>query len=271
MEGKTLTLEAVQALLENANNKMMKHMNEQFSILNTSIQANRDLILAASTTADEAKLLAERNTKRLDYIDTKILEFEEEKNRLAEQNALQTIQINVLTRRLEDQTNRNSRNSIVIRGLPESEGGEKSWDMTREVVCDALAPLLQINPIDISRKIERIHRGPHNNDPNKNRNNNTPRLVHARLFNWNDAQWIINTSFKNRKNSTIPIYVEQRYGPDTTYRRQEALKFRKELKERKEIVGGYLKYPAKLYVKLPGTEKYTLHQDFSDIPVVRKS
>ena len=265
MADEPLTLQSIQALLDNVTKQMMQHMTDQFNTLNENITANRELITAAAATADAAKVLAEDNQRRIDSLEKHLEELEGDKNRLAEQNAYQTIQINVLNRRLEDQTNRNSRNSIIIKGIPEREGGENSWDETRDVVCNALAPILDKTPVEISRTIERIHRG-----PQSKHNTNTPRLIHARMYDWNTVQWTINTAFKNRNNSDTPIYVEQRYGPDTTYRRQEAMKFRKDLKTQKLIVGGYVKYPAKLYVKYPGTEKYILKQDFSDIPVTRK-
>ena len=106
----------IQTLLEKSNQQIMKHITEQFTTLNTNINTNRDLIVAAAKTADDAKTLAEKNEKSLNDLNDRMQELEEDKNRHAEQNSLHTIQINVLARRLEDQTNRNSRNSIIIKG-----------------------------------------------------------------------------------------------------------------------------------------------------------
>ena len=71
--------------------------------------------------------------------------------------------------------------------------------------------------------------------------------------------------WKHGKNKGI--YVDQRFGPNTTWRRNQALIARKNLKTRGEIVGGFLRYPAKLFVKRQGAQTYTLEEDFSGIDV----
>ena len=63
------------------------------------------------------------------------------------------------------------------------------------------------------------------------------------------------------------IFIEQRYGPDTTWRRNQAKLLRKHLISRKEIVSGYVNFPAKLMVKKTKEGKYSLHTDFSHIDV----
>ena len=63
------------------------------------------------------------------------------------------------------------------------------------------------------------------------------------------------------------VYIDQRYGPDTTYRRNQAMIERKELLKNKVIVSGHLKYPAQLVVKNNKSEPYKIHKDYSKIPV----
>ena len=66
------------------------------------------------------------------------------------------------------------------------------------------------------------------------------------------------------------IYDEQRYGPDTQFRRNKALEARKNLKAAGTIGAGFVQYPAKLLVKQyphNKNEKYKLYEDFSTFPV----
>ena len=77
-----------------------------------------------------------------------------------------------------------------------------------------------------------------------------------------------NRMWKDGKDSNI--YIEQRYGPDTQYRRDKAMELRKQLKAAGRIGAGYVQYPAKLMVKQDPrdkNEKYKLHQDFLGIQV----
>ena len=93
-----------------------------------------------------------------------------------------------------------------------------------------------------------------------------PRVVHALFCNWNDCEKLKKDMREHGRGSGV--YVEQRYGPDTTWRRNRALELRKELKSNNTISSGYLAYPAKLMVKYnTHDQKYTLHRDFSNEPV----
>ena len=87
------------------------------------------------------------------------------------------------------------------------------------------------------------------------------------FHNWNHCQKILEGFKKFGFLQKDNIYVEQRYGPITTWRRNEAKKLRKLLKEKKEILSGYVAYPAKLMVKHSKEGKYFLHTDFSNAEV----
>ena len=91
------------------------------------------------------------------------------------------------------------------------------------------------------------------------------------------AKWpgnlILTFTAKNIKDRTFKVYCEQKYGTITTARRNEALITRKTLKANGEITSAYVAYPAKLMVKYPGQkrdDKFTLHQDFSNIEIARE-
>ena len=103
----------------------------------------------------------------------------------------------MLQHRVEDQTCRNTRNSIIVKGVKENRG-EKTWDETRRVLCDALAPHVNIASQEISKMIERVHRG-----RQRKVNDQRPRVIHARLYDWNDVEMLKDRMRKNGKNSNI--------------------------------------------------------------------
>ena len=105
--------------------------------------------------------------------------------------------------------NRNSRSSVTICGMEEVEGGEKTWEETREVVCKKVAEITRCDPESFSRAIERIHRG----KPSSSERGG-PRVIHALFSNWNDSEKFKNDMWKHGRNSGV--YVEQRYRPKTT-------------------------------------------------------
>ena len=96
------------------------------------------------------------------------------------------------------------------------------------------------------------------------------RDVFAVFYDWNQAQEVLWKFRKNGRNSGI--FIDQLFGKNTTYRRDLALQYRKELKDNGDIAKGFVAYPAKLLVKYDKDnkdEKYTMVKDFSkeEIPL----
>ena len=116
-----------------------------------------------------------------------------------------------------------------------------------------------MNPNQVGDMFERIHRGAGKGD-DKN-----PRAVFALLYNWNNVEVLMWGLRKHGKDSKI--YIDQQYGPITTYRRKLALNARKDLKEEKSITSGFVKFPAKLMVKNGTKAKYVMNQDFSKVQI----
>ena len=259
--------------LEMIETSMKDHVTEQCNTLSVQLSAgiaeNKDLIQRVNDTAQQAYELANDNSALIVGLTSRIVELENKNKTLDDQvdkltktQSTQAVQIAVLQQRLEDQICRNSRNSLIIKGVEEVEN-EKNWDDTRRVLCDALAPYVKVSSGDLSRMIERVHRG-----KQRKPNDDRPRVIHARLYDWNNVEMLKNRMWKDGKDSNI--YIEQRYGPDTQYRRDKAMELRKQLKAAGRIGAGYVQYPAKLMVKQDPrdkNEKYKLHQDFSGIQV----
>ena len=229
---------------------MKDYMEEQIKKLTETVSSLQEQLNTTKEVADASMKKADLNEEKIVNLSDKVLNLEKIV-------ATQAIQIKVLQTRQEDQTCRNARNSVIIRGVEEEEN--EKWEDTRRIVCDTMAAKLDLQPNQLSGMIERIHRG-------KPPKNDGPRVIHARFFNWNHVETVKDKWWTNGKGTGI--FVDQRYGPDTTFRRNKALAVRKELKTGGEIVGGYVKYPAKLFVKYRKTDKkYQLLDDFSNIPV----
>ena len=172
---------------------------------------------------------------------------------------IQALKLNQYEYRLEQETNRNSRKSLTIRGVEEK--NDKTWDETRMVVCDKLSEITGVHPTNISNMIERVHRS-----PAKPHKDGRPRTIHALFYDWNDSEKIKSLSRMNSAGHNV--FVEQRYGPDTQYRKNQAMILRREMKDAGKISAGYVAYPAKLMVKFnKNDKKYVCHKDFSKIPV----
>lgn len=249
-----------QELFRNMEQTLMKSFDEKFASLLSTIEKTQ-------TTASSALQRADDNDKRISELEknnallkTDVENLTRQVGELLKVIDVRAVQVSTLTTRLEHQTNRNSRSSVTIRGIEEVEGGEKTWEETRKVVCNKIASITKCDPQKLSGAIERIHRG-------KASKRGGPRVVHALFSNWNDSELLKNDMWKRGRNSGV--FVEQRYGPDTTWRRNQGLTMRRELKQQGTITSGFLAYPAKLMVKYQRTEKnYTLHKDFSNEPII---
>ena len=183
---------------------------------------------------------------------------------VTEQNktvAEQAVKLHVHTERAENLANRALRKTIEIRGIPETVE-ETTWDATRSVAAEAIAAATGIPTNNVGDMFERIHRGPKSDRPN----NQYPRKIYASVHNWNHINVLTTALRLHGRNSGI--YIDQKYGPDTSFRRTQAFNKRRELKESQTIVSGYVKYPAKLFVKYrKGDAKYVPYDDYSTIPI----
>ena len=254
--------------LKETEKKMMDSLDSKYKSLLTSIMENKDAIEAAATNAYEAKQLADSNRAAINELQMKVAKLETTNGGLekvleaqCQQMDKQVIQIHVLQTRLEDQTCRNSRTSVLIRGIPEENPGKESWDQTRELVCKKFSEHYGLTKQEVDEMIERVHRG----KPSRNENKHGGRIIHAKFYDWNDCEKVKKLAIKYSKRSGI--FVDQRYGPNTTWRRDRAMIARKELKDAGSIVAGYVAYPAKLFVKRKDDEKYVMHDDYSKLDV----
>ena len=161
--------------------------------------------------------------------------------------------IDELDERVEERTNRSLRQTLIFRGVKGSPN--EKWSVTTDKLANTIAGVLDTSFNDAHEMINRAHRG-----------GKDQRYIYANFFSWLDCEEIVE-AFRN--DTTVHVYVDYKYGPKTTFRRNEALALRKQMKADGDIVKGYVKYPAMLMVKYSMSDtKYTMHKNLSKIKVV---
>ena len=225
-----------------------------------------------SKTIDTLEKLIEQNTYTIDNLVNRV-EFLETENKKIKHDVSSEIstnfnkQVDELSERIESRTNRQLRETLIIKGVPEEDN--ENWEKTSEILATVICENGTITYENAYRLIKRAHR----EQPNDNRVGQ--RHIYAAMHSWKFCE-DLKTSFRTKRmrDSNFGISIESKYGPLTTWRRNEALNARRLLKAEKKIVGGFIAYPARLMVAYPVPEgqklRYTLYKNFSTIPVVFK-
>ena len=181
---------------------------------------------------------------------------------------------------IEDSKNRQLRKTLVFKGIPEEkyevvdsanpDGSPRtrpeSWDDTATILATSMAESLNTTFEDAQQMVERCHRAA----PNPRYKGVAPRPIFAAFVNWRDSERTKEAYRKNNiANSNPTAFVENKFGPRTTMRRNLALKERKRLIDNETIYNGYVRHPAQLMVKDSRVKgaKYKLWRDFSKEPV----
>ena len=178
-----------------------------------------------------------------------------------------------ITENVENRTNRQLRETLIFKNVPENEGDDESYDETKELLATIISNNLDdVSYDDAFRLIKRCHRERDRSDE-EDHYRKGKRFIFAAMHSWDLCQTLIN-KFRQKgiNDPNFSISVEQKYGPLTTRRRQLAWQLRKELKDNGDIESGYVKFPAKLIVNYTGEVRttnngvkkvYKLHTDFS--------
>ena len=178
-------------------------------------------------------------------------------------------EIEALSERVEERTNRQLRQTLIFKGIPEKD--EKTWADTKCVLAQTIASSVGTTENNAYQVLNRVHRG----RPNPQKGNQ--RDIYANIHNWEHCEKLVEDFRKLNISGHSNIRCEFKYGPRTTWRRNEALTRRKELKAAGTIMSGYVAYPARLMIKRPGAkkgDKYVQLEDFSKVkyaPVSTKS
>ena len=236
----------------------LTNLANRISELESIVFSSKSLVETLNSKTNNLEESVKFLDNRVENIHTSVKSFETKLQDVTETNSILTKKIKVLEARLEDQINRSCRKTLIVKNVPEEVN--ETWEKTKKLVANILNKVCKTN-IKPEENIERAHRGKKNPILKK------PRDIHISLFDWNDADDIISGFKKYGLSNPQRIFVEQRYGPDTTWRRNQAMILRKQLKEERKISSGYVAYPAKLLVKKFGDDKYSLHKDFSNTEV----
>lgn len=167
---------------------------------------------------------------------------------------------------MEERTNRQLRQTLVFKGIDEIP--HEKWADTKKLLGDTISECVGVTQLFGVQMLNRVHRG----RPNPNKHNQ--RDIYANLYSWEVCEKLVEDFRQLNIQGHSYIRVEYKYGPWTTYRRNQALLRRKELKEAGDIMSGFVAYPARLMIKRPGrsrTDPYELYEDFSKIKVPPKT
>lgn len=212
--------------------------------------------------SSKALELAQINEDRILAISDKLIHVGQTNSRLVSDLKVANETILSLEEQLEDRTNRQLRKTLVISNVPEQDN--ENWEKTKEILAgtierasEKLKDEEKINKEEALSMLERVHRG------REKKGRKGPRQIFAAINDWRNSEKIKAVFMKAR----INIFCEQKYGPRTNWRRGKALAQRKELKDKGEIVKGYVAFPARLMVVKTGQHDYVKHYDFSKMPV----
>ena len=248
--------------------KKFEALEHRISAVETATSVNKNNISTVILTANDALTVAKENVGTIAEVQTEVHHLSEFEKRAETQlaNLEKTVDVlavrsNIAEVRLEDQTNRSLRKTLIVRGVKEGPE-EKSWDETREAAVNALVSVTKMDWDYLNKEIERVHRGKVVDNENKLYGK---RHIYIAFYDWNVSSEVLDNFRKHGRNTGI--FVDQMYGPDTTYRRNEALIHRKNLLGTESIAHGFVDYPAKLMVKKEGEKGYRLEKDFSNVPI----
>ena len=209
-----------------------------------------------STANDELRAHIDQISQKLDH-------FELAQNQPSSTDFSQKLKD--VEERLEERTNRQLRQTLVFRGVRET--NNESWEDTFDIITKIISKNLGISTRSAESMFNRVHRG----KPTRNGDINSPRPIYAAMFKWHDCENIIDEFRGLNISKKSSIRVNYMFGPLTSARRNLALLERKKLKESGVIISGYLSYPAQLFGKIPGSDEYKLIRDFSKDEVILKT
>ena len=251
----------------------IEKLSQKVISLESSITENKALVDKQSV---EINVLKDENitlVSRIDELEVKLQNLENSQNEHKCIDPETGNKIKELENLVEERTNRQMRQTLVFKGIPEKK--QESWKDTKYIVASTIAEYTDISKEDACDMLNRVHRS----RPTQNPRKRNRRDIFAAMHSWEDCESLIkvfrnvNSERNSDSNDTGErVYIDYKYGPLTTLRRGEALKLRKELIDLKTIVSGYVSYPAKLMVKRTHGKDvpYVCEYDFSNVDVSDK-
>ena len=284
IESTTVTTKTEIAEKINEVNHRLDKYDEKFDRLERNIQNNENRIGEIAAQVENGDLITNQKlislTQRLETMEEKLAKIDDISSKVDDISTkvepLEVIpnRVNQLAELVEDRTNRQLRETLVFKNVPEEEG-EQSYDDTKELLARLINEHCNEFSYDYAlSQIKRAHRERKRTFEDNQYSRAGKRLIFAAFHSWDMCQKLIET-FRQKciASPTFKIAVDQKYGPLTSKRRHLAFEKRKQLKEQGVISGGYVDFPAKLMVNMPGDydadnkKVYKLLTNFSRHPV----
>ena len=196
--------------MENNAKKITEKMNTKFEKLSTRIET-------IDRKAEAAETLAKQNQNNISNLNS-------ESTALQEKLAEQTKKIHELEENIENKVNRNSTDTLVIRGI-KRDTQEKIWNNTSDVLSSSLCGLFGWNTNLFLSDTERAHRGDYKNP-------NSP--IHVKFTLWKVSQTVLDRIIRANRSRQTNISVGQKYSDKVQKRMNRLLITRTEFKNNKE-------------------------------------
>ena len=178
--------------------KIIEKIDTKFDELSTRIEI-------IDRKAEAAESVAKQNQNSISNLTS-------ESTALQEKIAEQAKKRHDLEENIEDQVNRNSRDTLVIRSI-KKENQEKTWNNTSHVLSSSLCGLFGWNPNQFLSDIERAHRGDYKNP-------NSP--IYEKFISWNVSQTVLDSIIRANRSRQTNISASQKY-PDKVQKRMNRL------------------------------------------------
>ena len=242
----------LQEMLDAQSRDMKRHFDERLAAVNEDIAALKSELKSKDN--DIINLKAEINSIKAE---NKTLEA-----RMTTLQATTIESFKQLEEKVEDRTNRQLRQTIVVKGLAEKPN--EKWADTKNLLAKHVSKNYQMEFKTAFALFDRVHRGGGNGFQDRKKGK---RDIYALCAKWEDSEYLVWNSYGANKNKPKKdrVVIEYKYGPLTTLRRGEAMKKRKELLDNKLCRNAYVRFPAMLMVRKEGEEKYTMSEDFSNV------
>ena len=173
--------------------------------------------------------------------------------------------VNILKEKLKelyDETdelkNRSLRKTLIFINIQKEEEGEKSWNEVKHHLATQLGGFMDVNVDEITKQIERAHRG----KPNKNTDISKPLPIFAKFHDWEFAENVKSSIIHANQSKNTSILVSQMFSDKLTERRNQAIKERRDLRKKDPNIKAYIKYPADLMMKTNDKDKYSLYYSY---------
>ena len=167
--------------------KIIEKMDTKFDELSTRIEI-------IDRKAEAAESLAKQNQNSISNLTSG-------STALQEKIAEQAKKIHELEENIEDQVNRNSRDTLVTRGI-KKENQDKTWNNISHVLSSSLCGLFGWNPNQFLSNIERAHRGDYKNP-------NSP--IYVKFISWKVSQAVLDSIIRANRSRQTNISVRQKY------------------------------------------------------------